>query len=119
MSKKFQIGTKLCRPRNLKKIRTANGCEFACTQTLEKVYYEDGKIVGGEVVGFIDKDGDIFSIADISSVLWVDVDRQTHWIWLSEYQGEFDYPENEELWGCADVAAHFFSIRPYEADTLN
>lgn len=96
MSKYYHTSnTKVCTPNNIKAVRDKlTGCEYKCRKTIERFYHRGDKLVGGEVIAFILDDGEIFSIDRVEEVLWIDTDKQEHWIFSSEYIGYFQIPED-------------------------
>lgn len=91
----YESNTQICLPKNIKGVRDRfTGCDYGCSQTIERVYYEGGKIVGGEVIGFILDDGEIFSITRVEVVLWIDSNKQEYWIEPSEYIGFYSVPDD-------------------------
>lgn len=86
----YESGVGIYSPRNLKAVKDKiTACEYLCEQTIERFYYEDNKLVGGEVIAFILEDGEIFSIDRVEAVLWIDSNQEELWIQPSEYVGFF------------------------------
>lgn len=95
MSYYYESSAQICLPKNIKGVRDRlTGCDYGCFKTIERVFWEGGKIIGGEVIGFILDDGEIFSINRVEAVLWIDSDQQEYWIEPSEYQGFFTIPDD-------------------------
>lgn len=116
-----ESNTQICSPCNIKAVRDKlTGCDYDCYQTIERVYYKHGKIVGGEVIGFILDDGEIFSIKRVEVVLWVDSNQQEYWIEPSEYIGFYSVPDDFDDTYAAKIPAGIRqSIEQLSFDILN